>query len=128
MLAFCPPAFRSVGPSLRGALLAQVGPIPAVTPGEIKAVGAGLGLVSTALFAATAWVGIHTGTKEKGLLSIAGWVVGAAGGLVGAASLFGLLQLLAMPAAEIQRVIDEAQRKAASEAPAPAPRPRTFEV
>lgn len=39
------------------------------------------GLVGLAVAGATAWVGINAGIKEKGLLSVAGWVVGVGGAL-----------------------------------------------
>lgn len=137
MIAFSPPAFHPIGPSLRGALLAQPAGPPVVTPGEVKTAGAAFGLATAAIGAATAWVGIHTGQKESGLLSVAGWIVGIAGGLAGAGALLGVVRLLAVPSEEIRRVVEDAQRKAAGVAPppgapaapaAPAPSSRTFEV
>lgn len=48
------------------------------TPAGMMAVGSLLGL---GLAAGTAWVGIRAGMKEKGFLSVVGWVVGIGGGL-----------------------------------------------
>ncbi len=39
------------------------------------------GIVNLALSGATTYVGLWTGMNQKGVLSIAGWVVGIAGGL-----------------------------------------------
>jgi hypothetical protein len=124
MLAFRPPAFAPLGPTLRGALLAQE-QMPVVTPGQIKAVGTGAGLISTALGAAAAWVGFRTGSKESGLLSVAGYTVGVAGAFIGLFSLIGAVRIIAIPSMEIQQMINEAAQRArekqAAAAPAPAP-------
>lgn len=39
------------------------------------------GTINALLSAATAWVGIHTGVNQKGMLGVAGWVTGIAGAL-----------------------------------------------
>lgn len=84
---------------------------------KIKTAGVGLGLLSTTLSAATAWVGLNTAMKESGLISVAGWVVGLTGALMGAMSLFGTMGLLLASAEDLERAAREA-------APPPVPRPR----
>lgn len=80
---FQPATIRSWRPSV----LPLQGYSPAIAqatpPSPAAVVGAGiaLGAVSTAFGAATSYVGIRTGVKESGFLSILGWVVGAAGAL-----------------------------------------------
>lgn len=124
MLAFRPPAFAPIRPSLQGALLAQEAP-PIVTPGQIKAIGTGFGLASATLGAAAAWVGFSTGSKESGLLSIAGYVIGAVGALTGLFSLIGVARLVAVDTAEVQKMINEAAQKARAEQQQQAPAQRT---
>jgi hypothetical protein len=53
----------------------------AAPPSPAAVVGAGLilGTVSTALGVAASYVGIRTGLKEHGFLSILGWIVGVGG-------------------------------------------------
>lgn len=108
MLIYQPPAFKPIRASLRGVLIGQQEPID-VTPGQVKSVGVITGLVVSAFSAATAWVGISTGQRESGLLSIAGWAVGLVGGLTGAMALLGTFNLATTPLEEIQRAINEAQ-------------------
>jgi len=58
--------------------------------------------------------------KESGLISMAGWVVGLTGAIMGAMSLFGTMGLLLTSTEELDRAAREAER-----APAPPPpRPR----
>lgn len=45
-------------------------------------------IIGFALGAATTYVGIRTGTREKGFISIAGWVVGLAAGVMLAKGIF----------------------------------------
>lgn len=61
-----------------------------VTLGQERAVALGAGALSVAVSSATAWVGISTGLREKGLLSVAGWIVGIAGGLRGLLEVVGI--------------------------------------
>lgn len=120
MIAYVHPAFRpAYRPAAIRPRMAQQAP-PPVTPGEIKGTAAGLGLVSTTLSAAAAWVGIDTGIRGTGLKSVAGWVVGLTGALFGAMSLFGTLGVLFTSEAELQHAIDETRRMEAPAAPAPA--------
>ena len=42
-----------------------------------------IGLGVAAVSVGAAWVGIHTGIKEKGFLSFTGWTVGILAGLSG---------------------------------------------
>lgn len=93
----------------------------APTGSQIKTAGVGLGLLSTTLSGAAAWVGLHTGIKESGILSIAGWVVGVTGAIMGAMSFFGTVGLLLTPAEELERAAREAR-------PAAPPPPSRFEV
>jgi len=51
--------------------------------GKVAGVGMVVGAGVLALSAGTAWVGIHTGVKEKGFLSFTGWTVGVLAGLGG---------------------------------------------
>lgn len=81
------------------------------TPGEIRKTAAIGGTFGTAMGGAAAWVGIRTGIKESGLLSMAGWVVGVAGGLMGALSFFGLASVLLTSNERLQEVIREAERR-----------------
>lgn len=110
MIAYRHPAFRPARVPARPSAHPSLGQVPQVTPGQIKGTAAGLGLVSAALTGAAAWVGIHTGLKERGLLSVAGWTVGLAGGLMGLMSLFRTLGILFTSDAEIRRAIEEAER------------------
>lgn len=49
--------------------------------------------VLTVFGAGVAWVGISTGLRERGILSVAGWGVGIAGGLLGVLGLTCLINL-----------------------------------
>lgn len=57
----------------------------------IAAIGALPLLLGGALGAATAWVGFSTGSREKGLLSVSGYVIGALGALGALSGLVGAL-------------------------------------
>lgn len=58
---------------------------PAAPVAQAVAKAAGVGMAvgggMVVIGAATAWVGIHTGVKEKGILSVTGWTVGILAGL-----------------------------------------------
>jgi hypothetical protein len=58
-------------------------PLGQLTPGQEKAVAIGGSLLSGAFSGATAWVGIWTGQRATGFLSVLGWVIGI-GGAIGA--------------------------------------------
>jgi hypothetical protein len=79
---FQPATFRAWRPTVlplrKGPSISQ-----AVPPSAARAIGAGvlLGTVSTAVGIAASYVGIRTGVRESGFLSILGYVVGAAGAL-----------------------------------------------
>lgn len=62
-----------------------------VGPGTVKAVTLGALLLPTALAAATAYVGFRLGSKDEGVPSILGYVVGALGGI---SAIMGLLAML----------------------------------
>lgn len=84
MLRFSPLSYR---PSLGQALPAlaptiNLSPAPAGAPVN-AALGTGLSILSTAISAGGAWVGIHTGIKERGLLSFTGWMIGILSGVNG---------------------------------------------
>lgn len=70
---------------------------PAAVPrrrmGQTDDTGTGLLVPALAatLSAATAWVGFATGVREKGLLSVAGYVIGGLGGLAAIGAAFSLL-------------------------------------
>lgn len=69
---------------------AQGSPLGAVVLTDLLAVG---------ISSATAYVGIHTGVKEAGVLSVLGWVVGVAGVL----GSFGTLATLIQDVASMSR-------------------------
>ena len=108
--AYRPPTYK---PTQR-----QLGRLGQDTPSgtQIKTAGIGLGLLSTTLSAATAWVGLHTGMKERGLISAAGWVVGLTGAIMGVMSLFGTMGLLLASTEDLDRAAREAEKP-----PAPPP-------
>lgn len=54
---------------------------------------AGMGLVALALSAGGTWIGVRTGLREKGFLSVTGWAVGVASALTGLTSM-GILAAL----------------------------------
>jgi hypothetical protein len=58
-----------------------------LTPGVIRVTLTGGLLFETALGAAGAWVGLFTGQKAKGLLSVVGYTVGAVSAVSGIVSL-----------------------------------------
>jgi len=93
------------------------------TPGEIRKTAAVGGLLGTAMGGAAAWVGIRTGVKESGFLSVAGWVVGVAGSVMGALSLFGSASVLMTSEERLQEAIREAERQQLPKATSPAPMP-----
>lgn len=86
-------------PSLRGAGYAPARwRPPTATPvrmgqdrGALAAAGAVPLLISTAMGVGLAWVGFSTGSREKGLLSILGYIFGVVGGLGAATSALGAL-------------------------------------
>lgn len=84
-----------------------MGQADTMNPATVKAVGATIGAFSVTLAAATTWVGFSTGRREKGLLSVAGYVVGAFGAVSAALDLFGIGALLLSDSASIQKLIDE---------------------
>lgn len=61
------------------------------------------GLIGLALSSAVAYVGIRTGSKEKGFGSVVGWVVGVMGVISGLGTLAGLAGV-----ALLAPVVDEA--------------------
>lgn len=79
--------------------------------GTVRYTGLGLSLIMTTLGAAGAWVGIHTGVKEKGWLSAAGWTMGVVGGLFGLISFLGAAQMAFLSDAQIEEAI-QANKKA----------------
>lgn len=105
MFAYAPVALRPVRLAPRFGVLGQQGslptgpaPRPPILPpmakiavldtisslaGQGMLYGAGMLLVT----GGTAWVGIHTGIKEKGVLSFTGWTVGILAGLGGVLTL-----------------------------------------
>jgi hypothetical protein len=62
-----------------------------VGPGTVKAVTLGALLLPTTLAAATAYVGFRLGSKDEGIPSIVGYIVGALGGIT---ALMGILAML----------------------------------
>lgn len=54
---------------------------------------AGMGVAAMAIAAGGTWVGIRTGLREKGFLSVAGWTVGIASALTALTSL-GILAVI----------------------------------
>lgn len=127
MITYRPPAYKP--PAYRPAPPRKLGQ-EAPTGAQIKTAGVGLGLVSVTLSGAAAWVGIHTGMKEQGILSIAGWLVGVTGAILGGTSFFGTMGLLLTPSEEIERKMKEEELRRQQEAPsAPAPlAPGQFEI
>ncbi len=122
MITYQPVVFRPAysmyhRPALGQAV--QPPPIPNVTPATVKTVSGLMGTALIALSAATAWVGIRTGMKEKGsLFGVTGWVVGVAGVLSGLFELVGTANILMKPTAEIQKSIDDARARVAAAAAA----------
>ena len=92
-----------------------------ISGAQIKRAGVGLGLAVTTLSAAAAWVGIRTGIRDSGLVSVAGWVVGLAGAITGAMTFFGTASLLFTASDELDRVAQEAQQSAPVSASAKMP-------
>jgi len=84
---------------------AQRGPSPVAPPrslgqsevGVIKAAAAAMLVGNLALSAGGAWVGFHTGAKERGFLSFTGYAVGAVSALGGLFSLLSLAGLAFLP-------------------------------
>lgn len=104
MIAYKPVGLRPAYYSDEGALkLGRIIPSSSqlgqynISPGMVKGVGGTALIVALALSAGATWVGIRTGLKERGFLSITGWVVGVAGALTGLAELTGLVALAAVP-------------------------------
>lgn len=58
---------------------------------------AGVGLVALALAAGGTWIGVRTGLRESGLLSVTGWAVGVASALTALTSVGVLAALPFMP-------------------------------
>jgi len=58
---------------------------------------AGVGLVALALAAGGTWIGIRTGLRESGFLSLTGWAVGVASALTGLTSVGVLAALPFVP-------------------------------
>lgn len=82
------------------------------TPEKVKAV---TGIAGTAMFALaglTTWVGINTGLRSRGLLSVVGWTVAGAAIVAGAIDLMATLGIVMMSKADIQRAIDEGRSRA----------------
>lgn len=105
MIGYKPQTFR--GPSIprsRGTL-SQNG--NGVTPTQVKSIGTVLGLGAAALGAATAYIGIRAGQRERGFASTLGWIVGIAGGLSALVDTIGVVGLLATPEAQIQASIPQ---------------------
>ena len=126
MITYQPVVFRPAYSMYHRPALGQQAPPPVVAPnvtaGTVKAVSGVMGVALVTLSAATAWVGIRTGMKEKGsLFGITAWVVGVAGVLSGLFELVGTANILMKPSAEIQKSIDDARARAAAAAVA-APR------
>ncbi len=127
MITYQPVVFRPAYSMYHRPVLGQQTPPPAavppdVTAGMVKTVSGVMGAALVTLSAATAWVGIRTGMKEKGsFFGVAAWVVGVAGVLSGVFELIGTANILMKPASEIQKSIDDARARAAAAAAA-APR------
>lgn len=66
-----------------------------LTPGVIRTVLTGGLVIETALGAAGTWVGLYTGQKASGLLSILGYTVGAVSAVSGVVSLAELVVYVA---------------------------------
>lgn len=62
---------------------------------------AGMGLVALGLSAGATWIGLRTGLREKGFLSITGWTVGVASALTGLTSLGLLAAIPFLPAVPV---------------------------
>lgn len=89
MLRFSPLTYR---PALGQALPAlaptlDLSPVPATAEAVPAGLGTGLSVLSTLISAGGTWVGIHTGLKERGLLSFTGWMIGILSGVNGLLSL-----------------------------------------
>lgn len=86
---FQPASFRAWRPEVLSPRAYSPSIAQAPPPSAAAVVGAGVvvGAVSTVLGAAVSYVGIRTGTKESGFLSILGWIVGVGGGLYALSSL-----------------------------------------
>ena len=72
-----------------------VTPPSKLTPGVIRGVLTGGLVIETALGAAGTWVGLFTGSKASGLLSILGYTVGAVSAVSGIVSLAELVMYIA---------------------------------
>jgi hypothetical protein len=75
--------YRAISYRPANFLSARRMPLGQLTPGEAKAVAIGGSIVGAAFSGATAWVGIWTGQRATGFLSVLGWVIGI-GGAIGA--------------------------------------------
>lgn len=93
-----------------------------VTPANVKLLTGAAGVAGLALAGVTAWVGIHTGIKSRGMLRIAGWAVAGAALVAGAIDLMGTLGIVLMTNTELQKAIDKGKQPpvAAPANPAPA--------
>jgi len=80
-------------------------------PPAAAVIGAGVvvGAVSTALGGAVSYVGIRTGLKESGFLSILGWIVGVGGGLYALSSLAATVALAVVGPAVAEQVAKQTQ-------------------
>lgn len=105
------PAYR--GP--RSLRMGQTTTASAADMTKAKTQLAGMGVVALALSAGGTWVGLRTGLREKGFLSIAGWTVGVAAALTGLTSLGLLAAIPFLPAVPVTTPV--------TVAPAPAPAP-----
>jgi hypothetical protein len=63
----------------------------ALSPGFVKTAVAGARLLETAIYGAGTWVGIYTGQKAHGLLSVLGWGIGILSGVAAAGSAVGFI-------------------------------------
>jgi hypothetical protein len=76
---------------------------------RMKRSGLGLGLAVTTLSGAAAWVGIRTGLRDSGVVSIAGWAVGLAGAILGLTTILGTAGLLMTPSSVIDQALKDAE-------------------
>lgn len=101
MIAYKIPSYRTPRLPSRGSM-GQNGNGLSTT--QLKSIGTVMGLGAAALGVATAYVGINTGTRERGFLSTLGWVVGIAGGLSALVDTIGVVGLLATPSEQLTTV------------------------
>lgn len=89
-------AYRQVWNPHLGQVVTPVVSTPVVSTPAVSGAPVPEGLFWTTVAGAAAWAAIRTGMKEKGLVSLAGWVGGVGAGL---AALTGLTGLVAPSAA-----------------------------